>query len=314
MAYNTPQRVIHLGEWEFVCFVNHTQMVEQKCFKRSKETNCDIMILVKRKDKGTGFDKCRLMSFKSNPWLQAHENPEEEDGDADICKQAFYIFSGDIGVIPTDVTDAEGNTVRVPQDLPSHRAHSRRFNSDKVQACQLITKTLGSYEQYMLILQFNDCIVQASLNRNFFKLVCPPESMVRRHLVRGYSEKVFYAERSGNVDKIQQVEFHPTKSNRITNKEIHQLAGGAICAFEPDGEWIQNDVEEGATQSLFIVDDQQKIYLLRNEDHVKFSVKKTIDFSRHNKAAELKALHDHDWAHVHVTERSLTMGGTTYNL
>ena len=29
MAYNMPQRIIHLGEWEFVSFVNHTQMVEQ---------------------------------------------------------------------------------------------------------------------------------------------------------------------------------------------------------------------------------------------------------------------------------------------
>lgn len=34
MAYNMPQRLIHLGDWEFVCFVNHTQMVEQKCFKK----------------------------------------------------------------------------------------------------------------------------------------------------------------------------------------------------------------------------------------------------------------------------------------
>ena len=24
MAYNMPQRLIHLGDWEFVCFVNHT--------------------------------------------------------------------------------------------------------------------------------------------------------------------------------------------------------------------------------------------------------------------------------------------------
>ena len=28
LAYSMPQRVIHLGEWEFICFVNHTQMVE----------------------------------------------------------------------------------------------------------------------------------------------------------------------------------------------------------------------------------------------------------------------------------------------
>ena len=50
MAQDIPQRVIHLGDWEFVCFVNHTQMVEQKCFNKSKETNCDIMFLVKRPD------------------------------------------------------------------------------------------------------------------------------------------------------------------------------------------------------------------------------------------------------------------------
>ena len=69
-------------------------MVEKKCFKKTKETNCDIMILVKRDD------KCRLMSFKSNPWLQYHED-EKDGGDEDIVKERFYIFSGDIGVIPT---------------------------------------------------------------------------------------------------------------------------------------------------------------------------------------------------------------------
>ena len=28
MAQNMPQRLISLGDWEFVCFVNHTQMSE----------------------------------------------------------------------------------------------------------------------------------------------------------------------------------------------------------------------------------------------------------------------------------------------
>ena len=44
--------------------------------------------------------------------------------------------------------------------------------------------------------------------------------MVRRHLVRGYNEKVFYAESSGNAEKIQQLEFHPSKADEITKKEI----------------------------------------------------------------------------------------------
>lgn len=69
MALNMPQRIIHLGQWEFVCFVNHTQMIEQKLFKKNKETNCDIMLLVRRNG------KIRLMSFKVNPWLDINEDP-----------------------------------------------------------------------------------------------------------------------------------------------------------------------------------------------------------------------------------------------
>ncbi len=62
------------------------------------------------------------------------------------------------------------------------------------------------------------------------------------------------------------------------------------------------------------MDDQQKIYLLKNEDNVRFNCIKVIDFSRHKKAQEIYELRDNDWAHVHITKRTLTMGGTTYNL
>ena len=80
--------------------------------------------------------------------------------------------------------------------------YAQRFNNDKIENCQLITKRTGSYEQFMLILQFNDCIVQASLNRNFFKLISRPAKMIRLHMVRGFGEKVFYSESLGSVDKI----------------------------------------------------------------------------------------------------------------
>ena len=72
----------------------------------------------------------------------------------------------------------------------------------------------------MLILQFNDCIVQASLNRNFFKLISRPAKMIRLHMVRGFGEKVFYGESLGSVDKIFQIEFHQTKRSMLTTKEI----------------------------------------------------------------------------------------------
>ena len=56
---------------------------------------------------------------------------------------------------------------------------------------------------YIVILQFNDCIVQLSLNKSMFKIICQPEAMLRNHLVRGYNETIFFAESQENYEKIQ---------------------------------------------------------------------------------------------------------------
>jgi hypothetical protein len=61
-------------------------MVEQKCFKKTKETNCDIMFLVRRKG------KIRLMSFKSNPWLEFSDHATAAD--PDVHKNSIFLFSG----------------------------------------------------------------------------------------------------------------------------------------------------------------------------------------------------------------------------
>lgn len=54
----------------------------------------------------------------------------------------------------------------------------------------------------MFIIQLNDCIVKASLNKSKFEIISSPEQMVRRHMVRGYNEKIFFAESHGNAEKI----------------------------------------------------------------------------------------------------------------
>jgi len=56
--------VINLGKWEFVHFVNHTQMAEKKLFGAEHETNCNITFLAEHDN------KIRLMSFRSDPWLR----------------------------------------------------------------------------------------------------------------------------------------------------------------------------------------------------------------------------------------------------
>ena len=68
-----PQKVINLGEWEFVSFVNHTLMCEQKLFGKTHEKKCDIMLLVERKG------KMRLISYKSDPWVNHLKQDPKQD-------------------------------------------------------------------------------------------------------------------------------------------------------------------------------------------------------------------------------------------
>jgi hypothetical protein len=35
-----------------------------------------------------------------------------------------------------------------------------------------------------------------------FREVCGAQAMLRRHLIRGYSDRVFYAESTGNAEKL----------------------------------------------------------------------------------------------------------------
>lgn len=133
-------------------------------------------------------------------------------------------------------------------------------------------------------------------------------------MVRGFNEKVFFAETQGSAEKVQMLEFHTTRPNEIMKREIFSFAGSWIIAMESDANNIANDADQEVTNSLYIIDDQQKIYLLSNENEVRFNVKKMIDFSSHNLLKEINALRDNDWAHVHVTDRTLSFGETCYNL
>ena len=79
--------MIDLGEWQFVAFVNHCQMVEKNVFDFPSEINCNIMFLVERQG------KIRLMSFKSNPWLMPDKDVQKKS-DSFLYKDSIFLFSG----------------------------------------------------------------------------------------------------------------------------------------------------------------------------------------------------------------------------
>ena len=73
-------------------------------------------------------------------------------------------------------------------------------------------------------------------------------------------------------------------------------------------------MQDVVRQSFYIVADNQRIYHIVNEDNTRFKVKKQIDFTKHEIFKEITNLRDIDWAHVFVSNKSLTFDGNTYNL
>ena len=75
-------------------------------------------------------------------------------------------------------------------------------------------------------------------------------------MVRGYNEKIFYAESHGASEKLNQLEFHSSRKNTLIKKEVWSLNGSLLVAIEVDGESIEKDTDEEVKQSLFIINDQ----------------------------------------------------------
>ena len=83
------------------------------------------------------------MSFKSNPWLTLNEKTNTKV-DPDIYKQAIFIFSGTLLEIPTASYEGKSGDESALKSV--FIRDSRRFNNDKIQCAELITKTQGSYQ------------------------------------------------------------------------------------------------------------------------------------------------------------------------
>ena len=75
-------------------------MAEQKLFGKRKETNCNIMFLVKYQN------HYRLMSFKSNPWLSyMSRNQDIQQIDNDVYENSLFVFSSKLKFSPSHCDD-----------------------------------------------------------------------------------------------------------------------------------------------------------------------------------------------------------------
>ena len=68
--------------------------------------------------------------------------------------------------------------------------------------------------------------------------------MMSRKMLRGFNEKVFFCERHSNAEKIIMLQPHSQTKHEVEKKEIWQLTGSRLVAFELNADCIGNDLEE----------------------------------------------------------------------
>ena len=74
------------------------------------------------------------------------------------------------------------------------------------------------------IIQYNNSVASVSLanSKESFHWLNEQNVMVKRHLIRGYADQIFFAETIGGSDRIMKLELHEN-SDKVKKKEVYRL-------------------------------------------------------------------------------------------
>ena len=100
--------------------------------------------------------------------------------------------------------------------------------------------------------------------------------MVKRHLIRGNNEKLFFAETHHNGSKIFRIDTGKEYGRNGSIYEVFELKESTIIFFEPDNEIIEKNSKK---QAVFIVDDKMQMRHLVSEDDKPFQQATVFDLS-----------------------------------
>ena len=134
---------------------------------------------------------------------------------------------------------------KLPKNSPQHL---------QVRNCQLLTEQFSGQDSMVLLLQTQEKISYLDFSSNQIKNLEYPGTMIRRHMRRGYNDKVFFLTQQGGSIALNQATHHPNRIGHVLVQEnILTLVDNEVVAFECDSENFQDDTNEEVTQSLYIV-------------------------------------------------------------
>ena len=139
--------------------------------------------------------------------------------------------------------------------------------------------------------------------------LCKAAVMVNRHMIRGYNDQIYFTRQIGTSDKIVRIEIDA--KGRVSTQEMFSLNNSMIMAFETDCENVQDDSSRIVENLLFVVDDKQKVYHLKDTGS-ELTLLRTIEVP--SKKLETSRLYNTDWQHVHVTQNVIAYNGVLYSL
>ena len=96
--------------------------------------------------------------------------------------------------------------------------------------------------------------------------------MVKRRLLRGNNNKLFFAETNCDVTKI--IRIDEVEKSLV---KVFELKDSSIVFLEPDNEVIEKD---STKQAIFILDDKMHLRHLVSEEDKQFQQVQVVDLSR----------------------------------
>ena len=137
--------------------------------------------------------------------------------------------------------------------------------------------------------------------------------MIKQRLVRGFNDKIFFAQSTGQEDRVYSLEFHPSKPRQLTRQPIYTLNGSKLVLLTTDFSNCQNDAIRKVRQSLFLLDDKQTVKRLVSNDGAQYTVTDEFDLSHHNIKQQMNLLKKTDWSQAFISNRAITFLDRTYS-
>ena len=227
-------------------FVRQSEIDMDLTFERD-ERECRLLFLAQRDG------KTRLMQLIG-------DTTEKE-----INKRfRIVLFSGCLEFTDIELTEVEA-------EQPSSLLESKQIiDPDKIQAISLL-----SYEDKQekkcvtFVVQFENCICTVQLNESrHWTIWSSEEKMVKRFLMHGYQDKVYFAERGNNRDLVFMLE---QRKEKVVKTEVYSLQGSSIVSISYDNQVMPAKGVASQKQAFYVLDDKKRVFYVSAEERTQFT-------------------------------------------